>query len=178
MNFGSAMAVWEAWIQLLCVLGDQFWGFCFLGSFFCKYPLGVHLFCACLAKTTKTNHIFLMDWCTHIWFWWEEEEDLVAGGLAYLCELFTALVNCCQLCSHCTRYSVLSTAGVITWVIHAYPVNSCRFCVRNFVTTACYCKFLFWSNRWHLTVQPCVLYTATVLVLSSELAVHIELKLC
>lgn len=168
------MAVWGVWIQLLCVLGHQFWGF----FFFFKYPLGVHLLCACLAKTTKTNHFFFMDCCTRIWFWWEEEEDLLAGGLAYLCELLTALVNYCQLCSHCTRYSVLSVAGVTTSVIHAYPVNSCRFCVRNPATTACYCKFLFWSKRWHLTVQPCVLYTATVLVLSSELVVHIELKLC
>lgn len=98
---------------------------------------------ACLAKTTKTNHFSFMDCCTRIWFWWEEEEDLLAGGLAYLCELLTALVNYCQLCSHCTRYSVLSVAGVTTSVIHAYPVNSCRFCVRNPATTACYCKFLF-----------------------------------
>lgn len=152
----------------------QFWGIFFPPT---CIPLECIYFVHVWLKPEKQTTFFLMDCCTHIWFWWEEEEDLLAGGLAYLCELLTALVNYCQLCSHCTRYSVLSTAGVITSVIHAYPVNSCRFCVRNLATTACYCKFLFWSKRWHLTVQPCVLYTATVLVLSSELTVHIELKL-
>lgn len=176
INFGSVMAVWEARIQLLCVLGHQFWGVFLV--FFASIPLECICFVHVWLKPQKQTTFVFMDCCTRIWFWWKEEEVLLAGGLAYLCELLTALVNYCQLCSHCTRYSVLSIAGVITSVVHAYPVNSCRFCVRNLATTACYCKFLFWSKRWPLTVQPCVLYTAKVLVLSSELTVHIELKLC
>lgn len=111
INFGSVMAVWEAWIQLLCVLGHQFWGdfFCL---FFYKYSLGVHLLCACLAKTTKTNnfcfygllykHLVLVERGVSFVSWWVSIFMWITYSIGKLLStLFTLQKILCVVCCWC-----------------------------------------------------------------------------
>lgn len=159
------------------MLTDKLWSLFFSYG---KYPLPRMLWCiyfvhVCLKQTKKHQSSFLCQIFTAVHA--AGKHLFLAGrGGRFNCVsvvLLKALVNCCQFGSHCThtlcsqRLALIPQQLLVCKLLQVLCKKPCLYCLIPYYTIPAL------KQEVALTVQPCVLCTTIVPVLSSKLAVHI-----